>query len=155
LRNIVDTIGDSVSLRRDLLRLLVGDPIAEGCHREVYALYGRPDAVLKVEAGESGFYNVLEWQAWCELQDSKWAKFFAPCLEISANGSCLVQERTHPVAELPKLIPPFLQDVKPANFGMLKDGRVVCHDYSISWLIRSNLRGMAKREPIAPLAEGA
>lgn len=144
MRDIVDCVGDSRALREDLLKLLVGEPISRGAHREVFALLGRPNEVVKIEAGSGNFFNILEWETWCAVQGTRLAKWFAPCVTISDCGSALIMERTHPVAKVPARLPALFQDVKPENFGMLEDGRVVCHDYAISWLIRSNLRGMKR-----------
>jgi hypothetical protein len=144
VQDIDELVGDSVGLRRDLFRLLVGECIGGGAHREVYKLRGREDYVLKAETGSASFYNVLEWETWLAVLGTKFEKYFAPCETISPCGMFLIQERTSPVRDVPKAKPKFLQDIKPENFGMLKNGRVVCHDYSISWLIRANLRGMNK-----------
>lgn len=145
MRDILACVGDSVTMRRDLISLLVGEPISCGAHREVFALYGRPNEVVKIETQARNFFNILEWEAWCELQSTRWAKWLAPCKSISDCGTALIMERTHPVSKVPPRLPPFFQDVKPENFGMLEDGRVVCHDYGISWLMRHNIKAMGRK----------
>jgi hypothetical protein len=142
MRDISTACGAGEFVSADVLRLMVGEPIARGCSREVYALPGRPDAVLKLETDAGSYHNILEWELWREVQDGPWAKYFAECIAISPSGTGLIMARTAPVAEIPASRPKWLQDVKPDNFGSLPDGRVVCHDYSITWLIRANLSKM-------------
>ncbi len=134
---------------RDTLGLLCGKKLGFGCYREVFELPWMPAFVLKLETDAGSFHNVLEWEVWREIKDSKWSGYFAPCEAISATGAALLMRRTRPIKAFPEglTLPSFFQDVKPDNFGLLK-GRIVCHDYSISELIRSNLRG-TKVKPVS------
>lgn len=113
-----------------ILQAVIGKFLGEGCYRKVYAL---DDArVLKVEEQGRSFSNVHEWTIWNDVQGTKWERWFAPCLDMDAFGTALIQARTTPLTDRQwcafKQIPDFLSDLKPDNFGMLK-GRVVCHDY--------------------------
>lgn len=145
-RRLADQIGDSPSLVRDALLLFGGQHLGFGCYREVFAHPHRTDLVIKVETAAGSFMNVLEWEVWRELATSKWSGYFAPCEDISPSGAVLLMKRTQPIKAFPKALtlPDFFQDVKPENFGLLK-GRIVCHDYSLSTLIRRNLRGTKLR----------
>lgn len=121
--------------------LILGDLLGEGSFRKVYALPFAPHLVAKIELRASGeFENVAEWHVWNELQNTPWARWLAPCEAISFNGSVLIQRRTQPIARLPKEVPSFMCDLKPANFGRLS-GRVVAHDYGHHRLFTRGLRG--------------
>lgn len=120
-------------------KLLVKEKLGEGQYRSVYALEHMPDHVLKVEKHEGCFANVKEWDVWTDCREApNWVEWLAPCLAISGKGRFLIQERTKPVVmeQLPKKIPAFLTDRKVGNWGRLKNGRIVCHDYG---MVISNL----------------
>jgi hypothetical protein len=114
-----------------ILQAVIGKELGRGCYRVVYAL---DDArVVKVEVDGLSFSNQHEWTIWQDVQSAaKWAKWFAPCLEIDAFGTALIQARTVPMTDEQwaslKRVPNFMADLKRDNWGML-GGRPVCHDY--------------------------
>lgn len=113
-----------------VLQAVLGKKLGEGCFRKVYAL--DDTRVVKIETEGRAFCNSHEWSLWLEVQGTKWEKWFAPCLEIDAFGTALIQARTQPMspeqwASFPRL-PNFFADLKQENWGML-EGRPVCHDY--------------------------
>ncbi len=118
-------------LKLDFIRMFCGPLIARGAARSVYEMQGQPNLVIKVELTEGTFQNISEWQNWCSLQFTPWAKFLAPCRRISPCGHILIQERTTPLEDVPLVLPDFFEDLKHANFGLL-EGRVVCHDYALT-----------------------
>lgn len=117
------------STQGELNDLFVGDEIARGTYRTVYAHALDPTLVIKIEHAARCFCNAAEWDIWGEIRDRpEIARWFAPCVAISFSGSVLIQKRTAPLTKLPAQLPNFLCDIKPANFGRYR-GRVVAHDY--------------------------
>lgn len=115
----------------ELHRVLCGVKIGEGASRKVYECLLNDKYVVKVEQGSKSFQNVSEWETWgWVLGKPKHECWFAQCHNISPSGMVLIQRRALPVRdkELPKLLPSFLCDLKPENFGLV-DGKFVCFDY--------------------------
>jgi len=119
----------------DLVLSMVGQSIGEGCYRNVYEYNLDPKYVIKIETeGTNG--NISEYMLWDEIRglkgDLEWVKdYFAPIKWVSPNGRLLVMERTFekPEKERPKEVPKFFMDCKRNNWGWLKNGKFVCHDY--------------------------
>lgn len=133
----------NATVHQDSFNLLCDALIGYGISRQVFSSRLMPQSVVKVEQDAARFQNVMEYQIWQSVKETDFAKWFAPCEFISANGSVLVQARTEPVPrnQFPKQMPVFLTDFKRANYG-LYDGRVVCHDYGTALLFEY---GMSKR----------
>jgi hypothetical protein len=119
----------------DSLYLFLGEKLGEGQYRDVYKFGIDPDLVVKIEArnhpkGYPMFCNTVEMGIWCESNGTPWRKWLAPCVFISNYGAVMIQRRTTPCPahRLPKLVPNFLADLKPDNWGLYK-GRPVVHDY--------------------------
>lgn len=128
--------------RTDLVRVLLGDKIGEGMSRAVYSMAFNPDLVVKLEDKSESFQNIQEWEVWKWAQDSKWARWFAPCEAISPCGCVLVQRRASIFTasdRLPTELPSLFSDLKPGNFGRI-GGKVVAVDYALSYLQRAGLR---------------
>lgn len=126
-----DYITDESSLiHRDVSLLFTGHKISSGTSRTVYACRTSPDCVVKVESTSGSFDNIHEWAVWNHVKDTKYAKWFAPCVSISPTGSVLLMKKTECLRpdELPKEMPVFLWDFAIWNFGLYED-RLVCHDY--------------------------
>jgi hypothetical protein len=126
--SILSHLGLTVQL--DLNDLFVGEQLGRGSYREVYACRTDLDLVIKIENHDNkAFCNIHEWAIWEEVRHlPKIARWFAPCIAISANGSVMLQRRTQPIVTMPSRLPNWFADIKPANLGLL-DGRVVAHDY--------------------------
>lgn len=123
---------------RDGFRMFCTEQIGAGIARKVFRSDLLPDYVIKTEENSGSFQNVLEWETWREVKDTKFAKWFAPCIEISSNGSVLVMKRTKPLTRDPEKMPAFFTDMKRTNYGML--GRQpVCHDYGMTLLMQVGL----------------
>ncbi len=126
----------------DFINLVVGDFLGGGVSRGVFA--GRLDqkVVFKIELPARSFQNVVEWEAWNEIQHLRLSirKWFVPCISISPCGIVMVQSRTTPLKEeeLPKRVPAFFTDVKLSNFGWY-EGRIVAHDYGLTNLVSSGI----------------
>lgn len=131
------------TLTRDLFNLFVGEQIGRGCGRTVFSLGLNPDFVAKIECEAGSFQNILEHQVWQAVEYTKFARWFAPIREISANGTILIQKRTEPIPRdrLPEKVPSFFTDLKPENWGLI-DGKPVCHDYGFHLMLE---RGMTSR----------
>jgi hypothetical protein len=129
------------SVKRDLFHLVCGKVLGAGVARTVYEHAFDPTVVIKVEEGAGSFQNVAEWQVWERIQYTALARWFAPCVAISPNGSVLVQRRTRAALNYPDKVPSFFTDIKPENFGML-DGNFVAHDYGYHLMLEN---GMSKR----------
>lgn len=119
----------------EAFNVLCGELIGEGAYRKVFDCPFDPTIVIKVENAEfSGFHNALEWRTWDEcIYWKPGNRWLAPCVRISPNGRILIQRKTEPIRpkDLPAMLPSFLRDVKPGNFGWY-DGRIVCHDYAFT-----------------------
>lgn len=135
------------TIANDLLNLFARRHIADGSTRTVYRI--NTEQIAKFECDAGRFQNVMEWETWEIVKHTKYKEWFAPCIEISDNGSILVQAfcRDLEPAELPEKLPVFFCDVKKENFGMY-EGHVVCRDYGNSYLIDRgfNTKKMKKAE---------
>lgn len=133
---------------RDFASLFCGAPLGEGIGRETYVLATDPAKVVKIERGAGSFQNVLEWETWNELSETKYARYLAPCHWISPSGIVLVQTRVAPLTpEYEDVrLPEFLCDFKRSNYGVL-DGRVVCCDYGTNLLINHGAYASKRRKP--------
>jgi hypothetical protein len=131
------------ALHREAFHLITGAELGRGQSRTTYVYAVTPEYVVKVETDAGDFQNVLEWEMWQTVKDTEHARWFAPCVLISGNGSILIMRRTEPVPVclLPKSLPDFLCDFKPDNYGLL-NGKVVCHDYGKHLGLE---RGLSKR----------
>lgn len=129
----------------DCFNLLCGRQVGErGMTRTVFECSIAKQYVVKVENDEirSYFQNMMEWFVWNRVAGTEFEKWFAPVHALSPDGRLLVMHRTEPIglSALPKLMPAFFTDFKPANYGMYK-GHLVCHDYGSHLLME---RGMTK-----------
>lgn len=119
---------------KELAKLIAGDLLGYGMSRKTYEYELDESLVIKIETSGGKFQNVLEWEFWKDIKESKYAKWFAPCVEISPSGLFLIQKRTTPIPkeDYPKMIPSFFSDTKYSNFGVIIEKgkkRFVCHDY--------------------------
>lgn len=142
----------TTTIAKDLFSLICGPKIGQGAFREVYASNTNPKVVVKFEGREGNFDNIIEHEVWQRIQNTEFARWFAPVRHISACGTILVQDRTEPLAmsELPARIPAFFTDLKRQNWGRL-NGKIVCHDYGRNLLMEE---GMTKRMRKADWWEG-
>jgi len=142
----IDPCDLPLTCKNDLARLVCGKFLSSGISRVVYEYTLDPTKVVKIETSAGFFQNVLEWEVWQNVRDTRWAKWFAPVHYISDNGSVLIQSRTVPAQkrDIPKQLPDFFTDLKLENFGLL-DGRFVAHDYGFNLLLFNGLtRGRMK-----------
>lgn len=125
-------------IQYDLNDLFVGAFIGSGSFREVYHCWHMPGCVIKLmnqefesetPGGRGGeFANVTEWQIWNAVKNTRLAKYFAPCVDISPCGQALIMKYAPPIKDWPKKMPNVLDDMRPANLG-LYEGKVVAIDY--------------------------
>jgi len=125
-----------IAISNDAFNMLCGKKLGEGIHRTVYACRLRDDLVVKVEhePDHRYFANVREDMFYSEYQDNpKIAKWLAPVRFLSPDARILLQDRCEPIteADMPKMLPAFLTDIKADNFGRLK-GNIVCMDYALN-----------------------
>lgn len=128
---------------RELLDFLCGDRLGEGMTREVFRYRPCEDLVLKVEVFPDHFQNIAEWHTWKAVEETKLAKWFAPCHAISECGRFLLMRYAEPLAaiKLPAEVPAFFADLKPANWGSYK-GHPVALDYGKHMMLE---KGMTTR----------
>lgn len=117
-----------------IIKLVCGEKIGEGVHREVFVCKQNPNFVVKVEKRDCRgiFANVTEWRNWMNNKEWKWfGKYLAPIELINETGDILVQRRVEFKEKkfYPKKIPILFTDIKQANFGWI-DGQFVCCDYA-------------------------
>lgn len=137
---------ESSLIHRETALLFAGHKMGAGATRNVYACHTSPDCVIKVESASQSFDNIHEWTVWNQVKDTKYAKWFAPCVSISPTGSVLLMKKTEQPRsnELPAKMPAFFWDFALWNFGWY-DGRLVCHDYgSIQELLKHGLTSRMK-----------
>lgn len=125
-------------INRELVRMVCGDFLGKGIARHVYIFLPHREWVVKIESGSGSFQNVIEWETWQDVRDTKWAKWFAPCHFISPCGAVMLQTRTRPIGVKPRVIPNFMSDLQEVNFGRIGK-QVVCHDYAFNLLVRRTL----------------
>jgi hypothetical protein len=135
------------SVQADALSLLLGPLLGQGQRGYVYEHGHNPEWVVKVETTCRSFQNAIEWEIWSEAKDTKWRRWFAPCLFISPCGMVLVQQRVEPLDERRThkvTLPSFFNDLKPDNFGWAGAGkgrRLVAMDYGYRPLLSGGLKG--------------
>lgn len=130
--------GTGKNILADLGKLFIGERLGAGVGREVYVNLMDEDTVIKYEP--EGFQNIKEWEMWQEVEMTKYAKWFAPCITISPNGIFLVQKRTYKPLKVdyPEKVPSFFMDKKYDNYGVIIEKGIkkfVCHDYGSFSLI--------------------
>lgn len=142
-QTIVDKFQSESGLPYELLALLCEERLGHGMTREVFKLYTDNTKVIKFELESGHFQNVLEYQVWQSVQFTKLAKWFAPCHYISHCGRIMIQSYAEPIAaiRLPAKVPAFFTDLKPANWGMIKNHPVAV-DYGKHLMLE---RGMSNR----------
>jgi hypothetical protein len=119
---------------KEIITKFRGKKLGRGTYRNVYAMKGSPDYVLKIELyqGLRTFANVTEWRNWSDNRLWIWlAQYLAPCLWISEDGKILIQRRVtfKEKKHYPKEIPALFTDTKIQNFGWIGN-QFVCCDYS-------------------------
>lgn len=120
----------SAGVGRELWGMIAGLELGRGIARRVFEHHLDRSMVVKVEDGAQSFQNIAEWMVWQAVKDTKWACWFAPCVDISPSGAILMMKRTRlpGVTDWPDRLPSFITDIKRANFGMFEN-RFVAHDY--------------------------
>ena len=123
----------------DLKELLLGELLGEGIYRKVGVFTPDKTLVIKCAVSEPQ-KNILEYEMWDTVEDTAYAKWFAPCVDISPCGMFLLQKRVEhrPRAEYPDKVPAFFTDMKYKNYGWIGK-QLVCCDYSgLLMLIQRN-----------------
>ncbi len=141
------------------IKLICGDKIGSGAHRDVYILKQNPEYVVKIERDMSNgnFANVTEWRNYIDNKYWTWfEQWLAPCEMINETGQILIQRRVVPGRrkDYPKYIPKRFTDLKITNFGWIGD-RFVCCDYSylMELMERGNKLKYAKWWSLKPKKE--
>lgn len=112
-----------------------GAPLGWGLYRTVYEARTCPSVAIKVARDKAGrSSNFWEWEIWNFIKGHPQSKWLAPCFAISDDFSVLLMARTSPCEVRIPRIPDWITDTKTSNWGMLRSGRVVCHDYSTTLL---------------------
>jgi hypothetical protein len=132
---------------KEFFEAMCGERLGGGMSRDVWSSVLDPSVVIKFETDKGHFQNVMEWEVWQEVKETKWAKWFAPCVSISGTGSVLIQKRTKVVSnrdKYPVKMPVFLGDFKYSNYGLFK-GQMVAHDYGRCRLMTEGLTDRMKK----------
>lgn len=146
-KDIIDTIENKLDVSIGVFDLLLGKFIGSGVHRKVYEHATNNKWVVKLQESQC-FSNIIEYEIWCTVSYTEYAKWFAPVYWISDNGKVSIQHKVKPITKknqhlIPDKIPYFFTDLKPDNFGFIGK-QLVCHDYDYS-LIRFIDNGLTKR----------
>lgn len=116
----------------ELEKIIIGEKVGRGVHRDVFVFAPNKNFVIKVANGEDGRgVNILENKLWWDLYDTPAQKWFAAVTMVSPSGLYLIQERLEalPRKQYPKKIPHFFTDTKYSNFGHSPTKGFVCCDY--------------------------
>lgn len=121
---------NSKTIQLDIYDCILGKEIGRGMSRIVYQHRTDPTLVVKVEQQAGSFQNIREAELWFEISGTKFKKWFAPVVYVSACGTVIMQKKCDFLdkKKYPDKIPTFLFDTKYSNYGML-DGKFVCFDY--------------------------
>lgn len=130
----------------ELLALLCEQKLGAGMTREVFRLATDLDKVIKFECDSGHFQNVLEYQVWDSVKDTKLAKWFAPCHHISHCGRILIQSYAEPIAaiNLPAEVPAFFTDLKVGNWGVYNK-QPVALDYGKHLMLERGMTGRMRK----------
>lgn len=125
----------NTAIWREAFNLLCDKQVATGSARTVYNSELNQDWIIKIEDRAGSFQNVIEWQTWNRVNNTKWSRWFAPCYYISPCGAILIMARTTEpqLKDYPTMMPVYLSDLKYSNYGMF-EGKLVCHDYGTNLL---------------------
>lgn len=128
------------ALALDVLGMVVGRYDGYGTYRAIFDHANDASLIVKVENQSQCFSNVAEWQVWESVRDTKLARWFAPCVEISPRGIVLIAKRCKPITreQLPDKVPAFFTDLKVENWG-LYEGRPVCLDYGCHLMLEHGM----------------
>lgn len=130
-------------IHADMFRIMLGDKIGAGWAREVYDMaLSDGKYVIKIETKGQSFQNIQEWEFWQVAKKTKWAKWFAPCEQISPCGTILVQHKAvvfRDTDKMPTQLPRFFTDLKSENYGKIGN-QIVCVDYGITLATEIALR---------------
>jgi hypothetical protein len=136
---------------RDAFNMFCTKLIGQGMSRKVFSSTLMPNVVVKVEEDAKQFQNIVEWETWQRVKNTDASRWFAQCIEISADGKVLVMERTVPPQESEYLakMPAYLVDFKRENYGVVTSGPqctgkgtkrfLVCHDYGTNHLMEHGM----------------
>lgn len=121
---------------KGIAKVICGELLGQGTHRDVYVLRQDPSYVVKIERepGRGAFANAMEYRNWMDNKDWKFlASYLAPCILINETGQVMIQKRVSRDGkrrkDYPKRIPSVITDRKFKNFGWIGD-QFVCCDYS-------------------------
>lgn len=114
----------------DLMNMICGELLGSGQYRHVYRAKFDDKVVIKYERQNVNRSNIFEYDMWLAYKDTDFAKWLAPCYQLSPDGTWLVQAFTENLQahQIPIEVPAMFCDLKPENWGWF-DGRVVCRDY--------------------------
>lgn len=110
--------------------------LGNGCSRQVFCTPSIPGVVFKQALYPTVWdHNLIEFRYWEKHRDNPdRARFLAPCLEVTDEGSWLAMARTDPIPEYEawqqfRSLPFWIGDRHADNIGRY-EGRVVAHDYA-------------------------
>lgn len=115
----------------------LGKVLGRGCFRTVYQDKDNKDVVIKKlvskkqKGGKTYNENKIEWNFWNIVKETKFAKYFCPCVEISKDYKYLKMVKASKIKERPKVGLPseLCNDIKNiGNWGKL-NGSPVIIDY--------------------------
>lgn len=120
-----------ISELREFFNFMTGKEIGRGASRVVFNHPQDPTLVIKAEFFNDMFQNQMEWRIWEDFKNvPRVAAWLAPCHEISACGTFLIQTKAVDMQphQIPKNIPEWLDDVKTGNLGVIGN-KIVVRDY--------------------------
>lgn len=121
----------------------LGKYIGSGKCRKVYHHPTLKDAVIKVakkdKSGGLNHQNKSEWEVWNLIKDTKYKKYFCPCIEMTEDGKYLIQKKakkTSSTVNLPKELKCKNGDIDGSKNIGLYNKKTVLVDYGHSKFIK-------------------
>jgi hypothetical protein len=116
-------------------KLMIQPAIGSGTSREVFAVDGDENLVIKKIKTDYHGPNMIEWIVWCAIRDTPISTLFGKCIQISKTGRYLLMERLgnliqSEIADIPK-IPSWVNDRKLDAFGKSESGVIKLRDYGM------------------------
>lgn len=130
-------IAQNFDLSYDMVDIMCGDFVGEGCSRIVYDCPLCPGFVVKIEVSKNTHHNMLEYYMWTSVVDQpEVSKWLAPVGWMSANGRIMLQKKVTHINDnnrklIPEKVPAFMTDMKDSNYGFIGK-QFVCFDYAFS-----------------------
>ena len=73
--------------------IIIGDLIGEGQTRKCHNIVNNEYLIIKNDKNNENNACYREFLFWCLIKDTKYARFFVPCVAISSDGKSLLMKK--------------------------------------------------------------